>query len=204
MSWRLTRRDWSAGELRLLLVALVVAVAAIASVGFFVDRMAQALSQQARQLLGADLVIASDRPLDERLSAQARERGLTTALTVNFPSMVLAGERAQLASIKAVSPGYPLRGGLRVADAANQADRPAQGIPAARHAWADAQLAQSLGLTLPARVKLGDSELTIERVLTLEPDRGTNFVNFAPRLMIPRRSASPPAATPAISGSAAP
>ena len=185
MSWRLTRRDWSAGELRLLLLALVVAVAAIASVGFFVDRMAQALSQQARQLLGADLVIASDRPLDERLAAQARERGLDTALTVNFPSMVLSGERAQLASIKAVSPGYPLRGGLRVADVPNQADRPVQGVPPARSGWADAQLAQSLGLTLPGRVKLGDSELTIERVLTLEPDRGTNFVNFAPRLMIP-------------------
>ncbi|MEN9315341.1 MAG: hypothetical protein RIS35_1734, partial [Pseudomonadota bacterium] len=64
-SLQLTRRDWRAGELRMLLLALLVAVASIASVGFFVDRMRQALSLEARQLLGGDLVIASDAPFED-------------------------------------------------------------------------------------------------------------------------------------------
>jgi putative ABC transport system permease protein len=63
LSWNFLRRDWRAGELQLLAAALVVAVAAIASVGFFVDRIKSALNLQARQLLGGDLVIVSTTPL---------------------------------------------------------------------------------------------------------------------------------------------
>ena len=75
-SWHLTRRDWRAGELRLLLAALVVAVAALASVGVFVDRMRLALAAEARQLLGADLVLASDQPIGPAFRDEARRRGL--------------------------------------------------------------------------------------------------------------------------------
>ena len=45
------RRDLRAGELGLLLVALIVAVASLTSVGFFTDRVAQALKREANQLL---------------------------------------------------------------------------------------------------------------------------------------------------------
>jgi putative ABC transport system permease protein len=192
LSWLLTRRDWRAGELRLLAAALVVAVAAIASVGFFVDRMQSALSLQARQLLGADLVIASDAELPAALIEQARQRGLRTAVTVNFPSMAIADApagaaappAALLASLKAVSAGYPLRGGLRVADSPAGADRPADGVPARGVVWVDPALATGLGLQPGGRVHLGDAVFTIGRLITVEPDRGANFVNFAPRAMI--------------------
>jgi putative ABC transport system permease protein len=184
-SWQLTRRDWRAGELRLLLAALVIAVASIASVGFFVDRMRQALSLEARQLLGADLVVASDRPIAPELIAQARERGLRVAQTLNFPSMaIVEGAPPQLASVKVVSDGYPLRGRLRTASAPNAPDEPAQGVPARGTLWADAQLLQALGVAAGGRVALGDASFTVARVITLEPDRGASFVNFAPRVMI--------------------
>jgi putative ABC transport system permease protein len=139
-SWVLTRRDWRAGELRLLAAALVVAVAAIASVGFFVDRMKTALNQQARQLLGADLVVASEAPLAEAIEIAASARGLQLVHTVSFPSMAVAeptgpkgttrtkGEaRSLLASIKAVSAGYPLRGTVRTAERDGGPDAPAAG-----------------------------------------------------------------------------
>ena len=184
LSMSMLRRDWRAGELGLLLAALLVAVAAISSVGFFVDRMKQALSAQASQLLGADLAIASDQPIDEALTRRAAAAGLRVAQTVTFPSMVTVAGQAQLASIKAVSSDYPLRGNLRVAAAPNQADSPAQGTPAPGTAWADAQLLQSLGVTAGGALQLGEAGFTAERVITLEPDRDTNFVNFAPRLMI--------------------
>ena len=116
LSLRLTRRDWRAGELRLLVAALVVAVGAIASVGFFVDRMRGALEQEAAQLLGADLVIGSDKPPDEKLAAEAARRGLQVARTVLFPSMAMAGGTPQLAAVKAVSDDYPLRGRVRVTE----------------------------------------------------------------------------------------
>jgi len=184
VSLRFTGRDWRAGELRLLLAALVIAVASIASVGFFVDRMRQALSLEARQLLGADLVVVSGRQIAPEFAQEARSRGLRVASTVNFPSMAVAGGRPQLVSVKAVTEGYPLRGGLRVAPAPNAADALAEGVPARGTIWADAQLVQALGVPMGARVELGDSEFALERVITLEPDRGANFVNFAPRALM--------------------
>ena len=104
-SLRMMLRDWRAGELRFLLVALIVAVASLSSVGFFVDRMRAGLNRNANQLLGADLVINADQPVNTAWRAEAQRRGLQLAETVAFPSMALAGEgddaRSQLASIKA-------------------------------------------------------------------------------------------------------
>ena len=183
-SWQLTRRDWRAGELRLLLAALVVAVAALASVGVFVDRMRAALSVEARQLLGADLVLAADQPVAAEFRDEARRRGLEVAETVNFPSMVVADGRPQLAAIKAVSDNYPLRGRLRAAERVNGPDAGVTGTPAPGTVWGDAQLLLTLGVATGATVELGESRLTVARVITLEPDRGASFVNFAPRAMI--------------------
>ncbi|MGD9946307.1 MAG: ABC transporter permease, partial [Burkholderiaceae bacterium] len=152
--------------------------------GFFVDRMRGALSQQATQLIGADLVIASDQAPDDALAGEARRRGLQTGSTVNFPSMVLAGGMPQLASIKAVSGNYPLRGRVRVAESATAPDAPAERAPAAGEVWLDPSLAQALRLAPGADVMLGDKALRVTRLVTLEPDRGTNFVNFAPRAMM--------------------
>jgi putative ABC transport system permease protein len=81
-------RDARAGDLRLLLLAVVVAVGAITSVGFLADRVGRALERDAAQMLGADLVFEADSAVPEPFVAQAQQRGLTTALTWQFPSMV--------------------------------------------------------------------------------------------------------------------
>ncbi|MFO0522381.1 MAG: hypothetical protein ACK515_18485, partial [bacterium] len=57
LSARLVIRDWRAGELRVLVAALVIAIAAVTSVGFFSDRVRVALIEQANALLGADLIV---------------------------------------------------------------------------------------------------------------------------------------------------
>ncbi len=57
LSLNLLRRDWRAGEWRVLLLALVLAVGSLATVGLFADRVRQALQQQAQSLIGADLRI---------------------------------------------------------------------------------------------------------------------------------------------------
>src|SRR5688500_206746 len=93
LSLRLLWRDHRAGELALIAVAMLVAVASVTTVGFFTDRVQQALGRQANQLLGADLVVVSDKPLDASLEAAARDAGLTTVRMMRFPSMVTRGER---------------------------------------------------------------------------------------------------------------
>ena len=183
----MTLRDWRAGELRLLAAALVTAVAAVTSVGFLVDRIRLGLERDASQLLGADLVLSSDSPIDAALAGRARAAGLQTADTVVFPSMALSErdrDRNALAAVKAVSAGYPLRGRLRVSEAPGADDAPTADVPAQGDVWVDPQLLQSIGASVGDRIKLGESSFRIARVVAIEPDRGAQFINFAPRVML--------------------
>ncbi|MCX7153097.1 MAG: ABC transporter permease, partial [Proteobacteria bacterium] len=124
LAWRMLLRDWRAGELRVLALALVLAVASVASVGFFADRVRQALAREAQQLIGADLVVQGDRPVRAELRDELARRGLRQAQSIGFVSMARKGDLAQLAGVKAVSEGYPLRGKLRIAPRRNAPDEP--------------------------------------------------------------------------------
>lgn len=183
---RMTRRDWRAGELRFLLLALVIAVAALSAVGFFADRMNRALERDAAQLLGADLVVRSDRPLDPAWRQRAQQEGLALADTVSFPSMAITGGGARqdtrLVAVKAVSAAYPLRGALRLErDGRQQALR---GAPAPGSAWVDRAFLSARNVVPGDTLQLGDRTFRIDAAIALEQDRGAGFMNFAPRVMI--------------------
>lgn len=186
-AWRMTLRDWRAGELRLLAGALVIAVAAVTSVGFFVDRIRLGLERDAAQLLAADAVISADAPLGSDVRERARAAGLAQAETVVFPSMALNAGNADfsaLAAVKAVSDGYPLRGTLRVKRSLEAPDEPTRATPAPGAVWVDPQAVQALRIDVGGQLKLGEKTFRVERLITIEPDRGSQFINFAPRVML--------------------
>lgn len=177
-------RDWRAGELRLLLFALVIAVAAITSVGFLADRANQVLERDAAQMLGGDLVVRAGQPLPDAYVAEARDRGLKVAHTVQFPSMAMRGEASTLVSLKAVDDAYPLRGALQVSSAPDAPARAVTNRPSPGTAWVDGQLLGMLGASMGDTIEVGDLDLRVAGVIQHEPDRGTQFVNLAPRLMM--------------------
>ncbi|WP_025917884.1 FtsX-like permease family protein [Herminiimonas sp. CN] len=187
-SWRMTLRDWRAGELRFLLIALVVAVAAMSSVSFFVDRMRTGLERDALQLIGADLLIRADQPIDAGWRAEAQRRGLKLADTITFPSMAAAGEGdasvSQLAALKAVSAGYPLRGSMKIFDRPGGPEQVTRAIPGSGTVWIDPALLTSLKLSLGSQLRLGDKGFKIAGLIAAEPDRGSGFMSFSPRVMI--------------------
>ena len=188
LGWRTLWRDARAGELRLLWVAVTLAVAALTSVAFFANRLEAGLQRDARQLLGGDVVIASDDGQLQRFVDQAQALGLRHVTTLVFPTMGRAtearGGMAKLVALKAVDQGYPLRGRLQVADAAGAAGRATAEIPAPGQAWVDAALLSALELQVGDTLLLGDASLRIAQVITAEPDRGGGFMSFAPRVMI--------------------
>jgi putative ABC transport system permease protein len=186
LALRMLGRDWRAGELRVLAAALVVAVASITSVGFFADRVSRALVRDAHQLLGADLVLVSDHAWKPAIAEEIARRGLQRAEAVNFISMARGENGNQLAGVKAVTNNYPLRGRLRIAPAPNAQDAPAQTGPQRGTVWLEERLVSALGAPVGARLKLGSAEFEVAAVLTLEPERGANFFNIAPRLMMHR------------------
>lgn len=188
LAWRQTLRDFRAGELRLLAVAVLLAVAALTAVGFFADRLDRGLTRDARQLLGGDAVLASDRVPPAELTQRARELGLESSSNVGFPSMARApealGGAARLVAVKAVEPNYPLRGKLQLRDQAEGPIAVAAASPAPGTVWVDAPVLDSLGLKLGDDLLLGDAKLRIARIIVVEPDRGAGFVQFAPRVML--------------------
>ena len=177
-------RDLRAGELSILLAAIVVAVTAMTAVAFFTDRVGGAMKDQASQVLAADLVLRSAAPLSESYLAEARVLGVETAEALSFPTVVVAGEQTALAGIDAVSDAYPLRGQLTIADTLFGNGRAAAGVPGLGEAWAEPGLLGRLGLDVGDSLILGERELLITKVLQYKPDQNIGFVNLAPGLMV--------------------
>ena len=182
LALRLLRRDFRAGELRILVLAILVGVGGMTAVGFFTDRVQRALIQQGAELLGADLVLASNAPVRALLSGEARRRGLNTVALLTFPSVVLIGDRPQLVEVKAVSTGYPLRGSLHSASGVQAPEETTRDIPAPGSAWVEPRLRELLA---PASsLQLGATQFNIDRVLTFEPDRGGDMFSLGPRVLV--------------------
>ena len=207
MAWRNLWRDARAGELRLLMVAVALGVAALSSVSFLADRMNAGLQRDAGQLLGGDAVVVSDTPTPAHIVTYARGMGLQGVITLSFPTMARAaqaqGGESRLVALKAVEAGYPLRGQLKVSASLAQAQAAlsqaapasstsapsahvsiATDIPAPGEVWAEAGVLEALGLNTQDNLMLGNSSLRITRVLVQEPDRGAGFMSFAPRVLM--------------------
>lgn len=179
-------RDLRIHEMRVVTAALVVSVAAISAVGFFIDRVEGAMERQATALLGADIVLESDHPVEQRFIDRAEEEGLRIAFTVSFPSVLVVGDETQLVQVKAVTDNYPLRGKAYIADKPFAEGRQAQDIPDPGSVWLDPRLFPRLGLEVGERMELGKMQPHIAAVLVSEPDREGSLFSLAPRVMMNR------------------
>jgi putative ABC transport system permease protein len=199
LGWRNLWRDFRSGELNLLIISVVLAVAALTAVGFFSDRLQAGLWRDARQLLGGDAVVVSDKPTPANFQQKAQALGLKTNATLSFPSMARAddakGGETKLVALKAVSEGYPLRGqmsllNLQGSDAIkpdlskSYPAKPTREVPQPGQAWVDPALLEVLNLQMGDALWLGDKSFQIAALIEREPDRGAGFMNFAPRVMI--------------------
>ena len=194
LGWRNLWRDLRSGELNLLVVSVVLAVAALSAVGFFSDRLQAGLWRDARQLIGGDAVVVSDKTSAENFLQKAKELGLKTNQTLSFPSMARAddaqGGETKLVALKAVSEGYPLRGQLTLlnnsgSDASGKpTSQVTRQVPTSGQAWVDPAMLDVLNLKLGDKLWLGDKSFQISALIDREPDRGAGFMNFAPRVMV--------------------
>ena len=178
-------RDLRAGELSVLVSAIVVAVTAITAVGFFTDRVGRAIRLQASAVLAADLVIRSPAPIDPKFLDEAAARGLRSAEAVAFPSVVLtAADESSLATIEGVTEGYPLRGELKTSKEMFGATVVATSVPALGEAWAEPGLLGKLAADVGTDVEVGTRHLKITRVLEYQPDQNPGLANLAPSLLV--------------------
>lgn len=181
LSLKLLRRDWRAGEWRVLLLALVLAVGSLATVGLFADRVRLALQQEATSLIGADLRIVSARPLPPAYREMAEARGLRTVESRAFLSMVAHREETLLSEIQAVGVGYPLRGRIEIDDGGVHV---AHGVPARGTVWVDGRLLRRLDVRVGDEVGIGTRRFTVAARIVRDIDRAVGFYSFAPRVLM--------------------
>ena len=176
-------RDARSGELRVLFLALLIAVTASTSIGYFSARLSAAMQMRASEFLGADLLLNGTTAATQSQIAQGLARQLKHAQLVEFASVIATDQGIQLASVKAADSAYPLRGQLKSAPALDAADSAGSG-PKPGEAWAEARLLLALNLQIGDQVEVGNKPLRLTRVLTYEPDRAGDFYSLSPRLLM--------------------
>ena len=184
LAWRQLRRDLASGDVRILLAALVLAVMAVSSVGFVTDRAERALALEANRLLGGDAVLRADGPITGALRDAASAPGLRQTETLNFPSMIRAGESLRLGDLKALGEGFPLRGSFRLLDPATGQERTADGVPKPGTVWLSRAGADALGAKVGDAIGVGTSELRLAALVVQEPDAALDYFNTSPRVFL--------------------
>lgn len=181
---RIFRRDWRRGDLLNLIFAMAIAMASVSVIYLIIDRVESATNQQASQVLGADLVITSPKPINANWLEKATEQNLIKAEIVEFVSVLSANEQLQLSAVKAVSDNYPLKGRIEIADTPYSKARVVRGHPEKGQIWIEPRILAVLDAEKGQKLELGYTDLQIEGTIMLQPGQGSTLFNIAPTAII--------------------
>ena len=181
------RRDLRERDVRVVLVALVIAVATVAIIALFAGQLQRTLVSSASSFLAADRQLEAEngRPIPDNWLDEARARGLETGRMVEFSTMISGQDGFQMASIKAVSNEYPLRGEVEIQrqEPGGQRETLAAG-PQPGQVWVNPRLLRLLDLNIGDTLSVGERELEVAALLIREPDGGFRLSSLAPRVMM--------------------
>ena len=186
ISLRLLRRDWKGGELRLLFLALIMAVTSITGIALFTDRLEKALLLESANMLAADRIVSGRGDLPRQVLTEGQTRGLSTAEVVSFTSMAFSETGNILVAAKAVTDAYPLRGEVIVSEQAFVRGTPIGSGPPQGEVWLESRAMAALDIDIGDFVSVGEAELRVGKIIVAEPDRGGGSMmdNAGPRLML--------------------
>ncbi|HHA0036588.1 TPA: putative ABC transporter permease subunit YbbP [Yersinia enterocolitica] len=176
MIWRWFWREWRSPSLLIVWLALTLAVACVLALGTISDRMEKGLSQQSRDFLAGDRVLKTSHPAPEKWLLEAKQQGLSVSRQLSFMTMTFAGDRPQLADVKATDLAYPLYGKLETSPTQVKLE-PGTALVAPR-------LLALLGVKVGDTLEVGDTSLKIIGEVLQEPDSGFNPFQTAPRILI--------------------
>ena len=186
LAWRQLRRDLAAGDIRILIAALVLAVIAVTSVGFVTDRAGRALAIEANRLLGGDAVVRGDAPIAGKIRMASQADGLRRTEIVELPTMIRLGRgdtaQLKLGELRALGEGFPLRGQFRIIDA--KGERNINGAPAPGTLWLSRAGADALGAKPGDNIGIGGVELRLAALVLQEPDGAIDYFNVAPKVFV--------------------
>ncbi|MCB5161924.1 ABC transporter permease [Marinomonas algarum] len=183
-TFRLMLRDIRSGDLLTLLLALVISVGTVTSIGLFIDRLQLSFEQESANLLAADRLVRSDDAIDTSWIEQASKQDLQFAERTSFTTMMFANNALQLSQLSAVTDDYPLKGAYLVDEALFGTGQAFTGTPEPGTVWVSSRLASLLNITLGDAVEVGDVTLTVSKFLVRDPGSTTSSFAISPRAVM--------------------
>ena len=189
MATREIRASWQ--RLLFFFICIAIGVGSIVALRSIIQSVRVALAGEARTLLGADVVLTSNRPWTPRVleTIEAEQRAGRVTLrseAAEIPTMVRPADTSASATrtveLRAVGPEFPLYGAMAVRDGVYS-----HSLLQGRGALVRPELLTQLGLGVGDSILIGTASFQIRGVITAEPSRRIGAFTLGPRVMIDRQ-----------------
>ncbi len=182
--WKMSWRDSRSSRRRLLVfsISITLGIAALVSIGSFRNSLSQAIDDQARTLIGADLIVESSRAFTAEEEAMLRSLGSPQAREVRFTTMAVfpANGGTRLVNARALGGDFPFYGPMETEPVSA-----AQDFRAGGGAVVEESLLIQFGAKPGDKMKVGEVEFTIAGALRKMPGEASAAGSFAPRVYLP-------------------
>lgn len=176
----LLKQSSASGALLLLLIALSLAISTTTALRFSQQQIQYAIAQQSAQLLAADLVLSSSRPIHKQWEAHAHKHGLNTSNTLIFNSMAMANDEFILVNVKAVEAHFPLRGELQISTSSGLSETQLT----KGEIWLSPILFDLLKVKEGDEIQIADGSFVISGLIEKDSNQQTGFSGFSPTVII--------------------
>ncbi|WP_335975981.1 ABC transporter permease [Acinetobacter calcoaceticus] len=169
-------QSFRTGGLYLLIIALSLAISATTALKFSNDQVKNAVSLQASQMLGADLVLSNNEPIEQSWKKRAEQLGLKQNNVTLFSSMAHTQDQFVMVNVKAIEPLFPLRGQLEI-------EPKTQAIQSGE-VWLSQRAADLLKVKLGDAVSIADGTFRFSGVIVRDSNQELGFSGFSPTVII--------------------
>jgi len=180
MAWRDSRRNRS--RLFLFISSIILGIAALVAIYSFGDNLRQNIDDQAATLIGADLVLSTNKPVTPTIQKLVDSLGDKRSQERSFASMVLFPKSSgtRLVQIKALEGDFPYYGELETTPASAGKD-----FRSGQTALVDKTLMLQFNASVGDSVKVGQMTFKIAGILNKAPGQTGISSNIAPIVYIP-------------------
>ncbi|MBJ7538206.1 ABC transporter permease [Marinomonas transparens] len=181
---RLMLRDIRSGDILTLVMALIISVSTVTSIGLFIDRLQLSFEQESANLLAADRLIRSDGVMPVEWQKKAQNLSLKQAERTSFTTMMFAGDTLQLTQMSAVTDSYPLKGAYLVDDTLFGTGKNSTEPPKPGQVWLSSRLASLLNIAIGDQVEVGEARFVVTKYLVRDPGSSASSFSISPRAVM--------------------
>ena len=169
-------QSFRTGGLYLLIIALSLAISATTALKFSNTQVQNAVSLQAAEMLGADLVLSDNDPIQSKWVQKAQQLHLKQTPVTLFGSMAHTQDQFVMVNVKAVDEHFPLRGKLEIQPRAKSIQ---QG-----EVWLSPRAIDLLKVKLGDQVAIADGKFKVTGIIEHDSNQELGFSGFSPTVII--------------------